>query len=229
MKTNHHTRNSPSVKRCLRERCGRPHHTLLHEDHQQDSHVRLTSNRSCSTQPSATPQENVRSSKSESSSLPTIQSNISQVCVQPQQKVLLQVLPVQIHSRGNLVTTYAVLDSGSDSTLIRKDLADRLQLVGETYRLNINTVGNRTTAQNLDRVSFSLSSKDQPDPVMVHGAWVIDKLNIPCFKVSNKRVAQQWNHLSDVDLPELDGGDVMILTGADMAHLLIHLEVRQGR
>ena len=64
---------------------------------------------------------------------------------------------------------------------------------------------------------------------MVHGAWVIDKLNIPCFKVSNKRVAQQWNHLSDVDLPELDGGDVMILTGADMAHLLIHLEVRQGR
>ena len=60
---------------------------------------------------------------------------------------------------------------------------------------------------------------------MVHGAWVIDKLNIPCFKVSKKRVTQQWNHLSDVDLPELDGGDVMIL----MAHLMIHLEVRQGR
>ena len=64
---------------------------------------------------------------------------------------------------------------------------------------------------------------------MVHGAWVIDKLNIPCFKVSKKRVAQQWNHLSDVDLPGLNGGDVMILIGADMAHLLIHLEVRQGR
>ena len=164
-----------------------------------------------------------------SSSLPTVQSNINQVCVQPQGKVLLQVLPVQIHSQGNLVSTYAVLDPGSDSTLIRKDLADRLQLVGKTYRLNINTVGNETATQNLDRVSFGLSSKDQPDPVMVHGAWVIDKLNIPCFKVSKERVAQHWNHLSDVDLPELDGGDVMILIGADMAHLLIHLEVRQGR
>ena len=64
---------------------------------------------------------------------------------------------------------------------------------------------------------------------MVHGAWVIDKLNIPSFKVSKKRAAEQWNHLSDVDLPKLEGGDVMILIGADMAHLLIHLEVRQRR
>ena len=64
---------------------------------------------------------------------------------------------------------------------------------------------------------------------MVHGAWVINKLNIPSFKVSKKSATEQWNHLSDVDLPEIEGGDVMILIGADMAHLLIHLEVRQGR
>lgn len=41
-----------------------------------------------------------------------------------------------------------MLDPGSDSTMIRKDLADRLQLVGETYRLNINTAGNEAIAQN---------------------------------------------------------------------------------
>ena len=35
--------------------------------------------------------------------------------------------------------------------------------------------------------------------------------------------------LIGVGLPEIDGGDMMILIGADMAHLLIHLEVRQGR
>ena len=150
--------------------------------------------------------------------------------MQPQQKVLLRVLPVQIHGQGNLVTTYAVLDAGSDSTLIRKDLADRLQLVGKTYHVNVNTVDNETTTQNLDivHVSFSFSPKDQPDPFMVHGAWVIDKRNIPCFKVLKKTVAQQWNHLSDVDQPKLDGGDVMILIRADVAHLLIHLEVSQG-
>ena len=229
LKTNHQARNCPSIKRCLKERCGLPHHTLLHEDQQLDSRTGLTSNRSSSTQLSATPQENVRNSDAVSSSSPSVQSNVNQVCVRPRQKVLLQVLPVQIHSQGNLVTTYAVLDPGSDSTLIRKDLADRLHLVGKTHRLNINTVGNEATAKNLDRVSLSLSSKDQPDPVMEPGAWIIDKLNIPSFKVSKKNAAEQWNHLSDVDLPELEGGDVMILIEADMAHLLIHLKVRQGR
>ena len=65
---------------------------------------------------------------------------------------------------------------------------------------------------------------------MVHGAWVIDKLNIPAsFKVSKKMATEQWTHLSDVDLPELEGCDVMILIGSDMAHLLVHLEVRQER
>ncbi|KAL9976826.1 hypothetical protein ACROYT_G014161 [Oculina patagonica] len=157
---------------------------------------------------------------------PTAQSNINQVCVQPPQKVHLQDLSVQIHSQGNLVNTYAVLDPGSDSTLIRKDLADCLQIVGEACRLYINTVGNDVTTQNLHRVSSGFSSKVQPDPFMVHGTWVIDKLNIPSFKFSKKRVVEQWNHLSDVDLPELEGGDVMILIGSDMAHLLIHLEVR---
>lgn len=55
---------------------------------------------------------------------------------------------------------------------------------------------------------------------MVQGAWVIDKLNIPSFRVSKKRVAEQRNFSSDMDLPELEGGDAMILIGADMAHLL---------
>lgn len=174
MKTNHQARNCPSVKRCLKERCGLPHDTLVREDRQLDSRTSLTSDRSRSTQPSATPQEIACYSESVSTSSPTIQSIINQICVQPQQKIRLQVLPVQIHSQGNLVTTYAVLDPGSDSTLIRKDLTDRLQLGGQTHRLDINTVSNETTAKNLDRVSFSLSSKDQPDPVMVHGAWVID-------------------------------------------------------
>ena len=229
LKTNHQVKNCPSTKRCLKERCGRSHHTLLHEDLRVESRPSLTSNERSFIQTSASPKENARNPEPVSNSLPIVQTNINQVCFQPQRKVLLQVLPVRIHSQGNTVDTYAVLDPGSDSTLIRKDLAERLQLVGETYRLNINTVGNEATTQNLDRVSFSLSSKEQPDPVMVHGAWVIKKLNIPSFKLSKKRTVEQWNHLSDVDLPELQGGDVMILIGADMAHLLIHLEVRQGR
>ena len=64
---------------------------------------------------------------------------------------------------------------------------------------------------------------------MVNGAWVIDKLNVPSVKVPKKATVDRWSHLSGIDLPELDGSEVMLLIASDMAHLLIHLEVRQGR
>ena len=160
LKANHQAKNCPSMKRCLKERCGLSHHTLLHDDPQPDSRPSLANNQSSSIQPSTSLPESVRHSSPVSSSLPAVQSSINQVCAQPQRKVLLQVLPVQIHSQDNLINTYAVLDPGSDSTLIRKDLADRLQLVGETCQFHINTVGNDVSTQNLHRVSFSLSSKD---------------------------------------------------------------------
>ena len=47
--------------------------------------------------------------------------------------------------------------------------------------------------------------------------------------MSKEKETEQWNHLLNIDLPELDGGDVKVLIGSDMAHLLIHLEVREGR
>ena len=93
--------------------------------------------------------------------------SINQVSVQPRRKVLLQVLPVQIHSYRGVVDTYATLDAWSDSTLIRKDLADHLQLGGETHQLILNTVGSDAKFQNLSRVSFSLSSKDHPQLIFV--------------------------------------------------------------
>lgn len=71
-----------------------------------------------------------------------------------------------------------------------------------------------------------MSSKDHPQLISVQGAWVIDKLNVPSVKVSKEKATEQWNHLLNIDLPELDGGDVKVLNGSDMVHLLIHLEVR---
>ena len=77
-------------------------------------------------------------------------------------------------------------------------------------------------------MSFSLSSQAHPQPVSVQGVYVIDRLNIPSVKVSKERVTEEWNHLLNIDLPELDGSDVKVLIGCDMAHLLTHLDVCQG-
>ena len=41
-------------------------------------------------------------------------------------------------------------------------------------------------------------------------------------------MTEQWDHLLIIDPPVLNGSDVKLLIGSDMAHLLIHLGVRQG-
>lgn len=205
LKGNYQAKCCLSEKRCLKEHCGLPHYTLLHESHQADSSPnKWTNTQSGLSGTSVPPQESVRRSKLFPSPLPIAKVNVNQVCAQPRRKVLLQVLPVQIHSQGWLVTADAVLDPGSDSTLIRKDWADHLQLVGESYQLglSLNTVGSDGKTQHLNRVSFGLSSEDHPEPVIVNGAWVIDKPNIPSVKVPKKAAVDQWSHLSGINLPE---------------------------
>ena len=234
MKANHQSRDCLSTNRCLR--CGQTHHTLLHEDRQPDpSTDSATSTLKGCTQSSAPPNADSRYLEPSTTPVPVatftsdVHTSVNHVSVQPQRKVLLQVLPVQIHSQRGLVNTYAVLDPGSDSTRIRKDKADSLQLRGEPHQLNLCAVGWDPTTQNMCRVSFWLSSNNHPEPVPVNGAWVINKLNIPSVKLSKNDAAERWCHLSDVHIPELEGCDVTLLIGSDMAHLLIHLEVRQGR
>ena len=75
--------------------------------------------------------------------------------VQPRRELLLQILPVQIHGPRGVVA----LDAKSDSTLIKRDLADHLRLGGETHQISLNTVGSDFKIKNVHRVSFSLSSK----------------------------------------------------------------------
>ena len=65
-------------------------------------------------------------------------------------------------------------------------------------------------SQRLDRVSFGLSSKVHSKPVMVNGARVIEKLNIPSVKLPKRAAIEQWSHLSGIHLPDLDGSEVML-------------------
>jgi len=74
---------------------------LLHESHQADSSPNnWTNTHSGLSGTSVPPQESVRRSKPIPSPLPIANVNVNQVSAQPRRKVLLQVLPVQIHSQG---------------------------------------------------------------------------------------------------------------------------------
>ena len=49
----------------------------------------------------------------------------------------LQIIPVTIHNNTNSVKQWALLDTGSDATLISEEIADKLKLKGEIRNTSV--------------------------------------------------------------------------------------------
>ena len=51
----------------------------------------------------------------------------------------VQIIPTKLMNNDKVVETNVLLDTGSDTTLLRSDIAAKLQLKGENRKLNINS------------------------------------------------------------------------------------------
>jgi len=72
--------------------------------------------------------------------------------------VYLQVVFVELAYGNNIVRTYGLLDSGSQSTLIRKDVAKQLELSGQEQNLNISTINDKGKALKVMETSLKVNS-----------------------------------------------------------------------
>ena len=115
--TEHSTDTCPSTFRCRVEGCGVFHHSLLHQ-----------------TQPQQTPGNSALEDQAAG-----VDGTISMpVCAtagsEDSETVLLQVVPVRVvGSNGLAVTTYAMLDSGSEVALVDPSLVSSLGLCGRPF------------------------------------------------------------------------------------------------
>ena len=71
---------------------------------------------------------------------------------------LLQIVPVIIKNGNKSVKTNALLDSGSDVTLISKDLALKLNLIRDSKVLNICNVISEVSKVECKPVEFQIST-----------------------------------------------------------------------
>lgn len=94
---------------------------------------------------------------------------------------MLQVLPVKVISEQTAITTYCLIDSGSDVTLIDPSLAKELNIKGTPENLVLNIVSKQDDSNPATRVSFKLDSLDSDDSyiVKVETAWAVKELVIP--------------------------------------------------
>lgn len=141
--------------------------------------------------------------------------------------VCLGMIPVRLRSGNAEVVGYALLDNGSDVTLIRSGCLKLLGLNEEQSSVVVQTVsGNKAT--RVIKTPFEVYSLDQTEHVKIQGALVVSQ--IPGHKPTKTIMSSlvKWPHLSDVPLEVIDSGEVVLLIGCDVPEAHWVLDQRLG-
>jgi len=133
----------------------------------------------------------------------------------------LPIVPVRVKAKGSnrSTVTYAVLDSGSNTTFCSNKLVETLGIEGDKTRLSLITLGkqNCITSCNL----FSLEVFDLDENYFVDLPSVF---SVPSLRVSNDSIPTQedvisFPNLGDLQIRTIDL-DIGLLIGCDVSKAL---------
>ena len=200
----------PSKFKCRIEGCGASHHTLLHMPNQ----LKKESDKISAQMDGYVQVKPVDTAFQEDSD-----------------SVLLQVVPLRVlGEQGKVVTTYAMLDSGSEITLVDPSLASSLGLKGQPGELVVSTVSNNNDVQHGCRVNLSVESliDNEPRRLELRNAWCCKDLMIPLRHQRMRSNKLRWPHLEDVPFPDVQKEKISIIIGTNVPEAFIPLDVRHN-
>ena len=144
--------------------------------------------------------------------------------------VLLGVIPVKVQSEWGSEITYALLDPGSQVTLVKDSLVKKLNLNGGETRLAINTalgcsiIGTKEIEITLNSID-GIESIEIPRAFVVRDLPVTDAPDLPISTIS------KWHHLRDIELPVAQNKEITLLIGSDVpeVHWVIDQRIRRKK
>ena len=131
-------------------------------------------------------------------------------------ETLLPIVSVKVHGPKGAVIGNCLLDSGSQVTLIRRDLAERLNLEGDPIQIVITKIGGESETVNSARYRVKLESLDNRRFVAVQ-AIGLDVINDNITSVEVRELAKIFG----LDSLNRGDGSVDLLIGVD--HAKLHL------
>lgn len=145
-------------------------------------------------------------------------------------QVLLKLSRVILKSGTKLIETYAILDDGSERTILLREAADRLGLQGEPEDLALRTVRQEICTIHGATVSFSVAPASQPGKsFQIHRAFTAKELGLACHTYPVKALQERYRHLKDLPLTDIREAQPLLLIGSDNPHLITPVEpVRLG-
>ena len=217
--TEHSANSCKSSMRCKVPGCGRPHHTLLYQTSSSRENADQQTNNTEVTVIPTMPTD-----------LPSDQDAPSSTCatatVAESSEIYLQIMPLKVIANdGRHTTTYGLIDSGSDVTMIDPSLVDQLGIQGELGQLLLSTASQRDKQENGVKVDLKIAPVDDQHShqITVRNAWAVRDLTIALKHVTARRKMEQWSHLRQVPFPEVERKKVSILIATNIQEAFIPL------
>ena len=208
LKRGHRVRNCRQARTCGVDGCQLRHHQLLHGSQ------RITRSRGA---PTAEPPQGASRVVAAASAGSSGAASAT----------LLQVVPVIIiGDQGKSKEVYALLDPGSQTSLLSEEVMEQLGLDGEEQELHLRNVESCGRPQLSKRLQLDLfASRGNCTRVTVPEAFSVKNLNIRTPQV---QVRPEWHHVSGLDIPDCSNKKVDLLLGANVLEAVLQLEVRTG-
>ena len=148
-------------------------------------------------------------------------------------EVFLLVVPVVIHPpTGVALLTYALLDNCSQSTLLRDDIAQYLNLRGEPDVLNLGTIKDKPENIPVECIqNLEIGSQDNKFRAIVEEVEVVPaaRLNMPGRpRLADMNDPDLHTHLDDIDIAPIRPDQITMLIGANVPEAVLNTRVRRG-
>ena len=129
-------------------------------------------------------------------------------------------------STGKREKTYALLDTGSQSTLMREDFGAELKLRGNKTNIRMSSIKDQGESIIIHEVILRISSIVNK-MFKAKGAFIIpvEKFNMPSQKYLG---LQHVSHLKGLTLVDTRAEDIKLLIGADIPEAFHQLDIKSG-
>ncbi|XP_058128347.1 uncharacterized protein LOC131291496 [Anopheles ziemanni] len=144
-------------------------------------------------------------------------------------EILFRVVPVTLHKEGRSVDAFALLDEGSNLTMIESSLAEQLGVTGKREPMEMLWTSDvRRTEEASQRVSFEISARGEGRRYTVAAAHTVKQLSLPKQTLNDNVLISKYNHFQGLPVTTYLETVPQILIGLQDVALLEPLETRSG-
>nr|XP_055047823.1 uncharacterized protein LOC129433267 [Misgurnus anguillicaudatus] len=134
---------------------------------------------------------------------------------------MLKVVQVRLHNNGRTLDTYAILDDGSERTIILPTAVNYLDLETVVESLALRTIRQEVVEIQGASVSFELSTSVDPNiRHKIHTAFTAQELNLAKQSCPVDMLKAKFKHLRDIPITAYKDVQPLLLIGSDYPELI---------